>query len=142
MSDPVPSILDLLPHRPPMGMLDRLIDSDAQGMRCAATIRPGNLFLRDGVLEPAALIEYMAQAMAAHVCLKSGSPKPQMGYLVAVRDMEMPAVGPALGADLVIEVIEQGVMGDFASYDGKVIVDEKVVCQGNLKVFRLREDAT
>ena len=58
---------DLLPHRPPMVLIDGVESFDAAAMRLVArvTIREGQLFYAEGGVPNWAAIEFMAQAAAA-----------------------------------------------------------------------------
>ena len=60
---------DLLPHRPPMVLLDGVESFDAAAMRLVArvTIREGQLFYAEGGVPNWVAIEYMAQTAAALV---------------------------------------------------------------------------
>lgn len=61
-----PPVAGLVPHAGPMCLLDRVLDWDADQIRCEATVS-GPHPLKIGARLPAtALIEYAAQAMAAH----------------------------------------------------------------------------
>ena len=75
---------ELLPHRPPMLLIDEIIDWGAQHASAALTIRPDTLFL-EGDRVPAHIgIEYMAQtcgAWAGAVARESGL-APRRGYLL------------------------------------------------------------
>ena len=62
----VPPMASLVPHAGAMCLLDRVIDWDEDGIRCEATVADRHP-LKVGTRLPAtALIEYAAQAMAAH----------------------------------------------------------------------------
>ena len=142
MTDALPRITDLIPHRGRMRLLDRVVSTAYGAMTAEGVVRGDNPFLRDGLLAPAALIEYMAQAMAALVSWRHGDPEPKMGYLVGARNVtfEPVAIGP--GATVRAWVCEEAVLGDFAAFDGVVFVDDAVACRGNLKVFRVPEGST
>lgn len=61
------AITDLLPQRPPMLMVDRVVASDAKSCSTELTIRGDNLFVDDGALSAAGLIENMAQSCAVRI---------------------------------------------------------------------------
>lgn len=69
-----PPVAALVPHAGPMCLLDRVIDWDAAGIRCEATVGEAHPLQVDGRLPATSLIEYAAQAMAAHGRLIAGSP--------------------------------------------------------------------
>lgn len=78
-----PDITTLLPHRCPMLLLDTLTNAQAGRIEACITVRAGNIFLRDdGTLENVALLEAMAQCLAAGNGLHTPG---RIGYLAAVR---------------------------------------------------------
>lgn len=62
-----PSIVQLVPHREPMILLDELIDWKRGWARCAWTVREEARFVEQGVLEIPFTMEHMAQSVA--VCM-------------------------------------------------------------------------
>lgn len=133
------TIEELIPHRGNMLMIDEVISVDKNAMRCVATVGRNNLFLRHGELERSALPEYMAQTMAAFVGYwgrKSGSTAPEAGYLVGAQEIVFGEHSVREGDQLVIDIVQEAVMGAYGSYSGQVKVANAVVCQGVLKVIR------
>ena len=67
MSPPVaPPVAGLVPHAGPMCLLERVVDWSDEGIRCEATVTEAHPLRTGGRLPATALIEYAAQAMAAH----------------------------------------------------------------------------
>jgi predicted hotdog family 3-hydroxylacyl-ACP dehydratase len=58
--------LELVPHRPPMLLIDSLIEAGEDYSICTASIRLDSVFLGDEGVPAITGIEYMAQAVAAH----------------------------------------------------------------------------
>lgn len=86
--DPLPTIEALVPHRPPMLLLDS-VDSYGRGwIKAKVFIREDSAFVVDANLPPIVLLEYMAQAVAAYSGLES-SGAPRVGYLVGVRQLDI-----------------------------------------------------
>ena len=85
-SPPVPAIADLLPHRPPMVLLDAIIHWDEQRIHCQSQshLQPDNPLRQAGVLSVFAGVEYAAQAMAAHARLlmaRAPDAEPRKGFI-------------------------------------------------------------
>ena len=57
-------VADYVPHRPPILMIDEIVEVTPDGSVCRATLRPDCPFAIDGQVHPAALIEIAAQAFA------------------------------------------------------------------------------
>lgn len=82
-------ILGLIPHAGGMCLLDRVVAHTELDIECAASTHtsPGHVLRRDDQLSALHLVEYAAQAMAAHGALISGGV--QRGMLAAVRDIRL-----------------------------------------------------
>lgn len=84
---------DILPHRPPMIFIDRLVAFDVAAKRvvCEATVTEKQLFF-DGLGVPSHVaIEYMAQAAAAlvGVTARAKGEAPRPGLLLGTRRLEL-----------------------------------------------------
>lgn len=86
-----PLIEQLLPHRDPMILIDRLVETDGQETICEVTITPQSMF-REAAGVPAFVgIEYMAQTIAAHGGYQSylAHEPISIGLLLGTRRLEM-----------------------------------------------------
>jgi len=127
----------ILPHRPPMRLIDEIERATEKTLRARLTVRGDNLFLESGVFHRCGLLECMAHAVASLFGIRNceAEGEAQIGYLVGAgpvtyADLDVPA-----GAVLVIEVEEIGSTGGFGSYRCRVSWDSRTVCQGIVKVF-------
>lgn len=85
-----PPLEQLLPHRPPMILIDRMIDATDAGSTCEVTIGPQTLFMEPGGVPAFVGLEYMAQAVAAYGGYKSylaGEPM-AMGFLLGIPQLK------------------------------------------------------
>ncbi len=83
-----PPMSELLPHGPPMLLLDEVLEAGPEHAVCTLTLRRDSLFMRDDRVQCVVAIEYMAQAVGAYIGLqtrKSGGP-PRAGFLVGARE--------------------------------------------------------
>jgi predicted hotdog family 3-hydroxylacyl-ACP dehydratase len=60
-----PALRDLLPHRPPMILIDELVHCTAAEVVCRVTVRDGDPFVVDGRVPALVSLEYFAQTVAA-----------------------------------------------------------------------------
>src|SRR4051812_987193 len=84
-----PPVAALLPHRPPMLLLDEVCAVAQAGLTCRAVVRATSLFVREGQAHVVLALEYMAQTVAAFVGLRAlarGEPI-RVGYLVGSREV-------------------------------------------------------
>lgn len=105
-------ILTLLPQRPPFVMIDQLIHFDEKVTTTQWTLRQDSLFMGDnGVLNPCALVENIAQTCAArmgyinHYIYKESV---KLGFIGGIKNLQVlrsPRVGEVLTTS--IEVIEE-----------------------------------
>ncbi len=80
------NILDYIPQRPPVVMVDRFHGVEGDCSRSGFTVPPDHIFCAGGVLDECALVENMAQSAALRVgwlCVSSGSPVP-LGFIGSV----------------------------------------------------------
>lgn len=114
-----PSSLErLMPHRPPMLLLDRVLEHDTTSIVCQARVHEHSPFVRHGAMPAVATLEHMAQATAAWLGLRAierGEPV-GVGYLVGSRQLELAV--DELGAGEELEVRAEHVWGEeqFATF--------------------------
>ena len=81
----LPSLSEILPHAPPMILLDELLEFTPGRVRCAVRLRPDSPLIEGGKVRALVCVEYMAQAVAAYAGMVSrtaGQP-PRIGFLLA-----------------------------------------------------------
>lgn len=86
----LPSIADLLPHRPPMLWLDQVVAHAGDDIHCRLTIRESQVFVEQGEVEPIVAIEWMAQSVGALVGMfdRARAENPRPGFLIAIPEAE------------------------------------------------------
>jgi predicted hotdog family 3-hydroxylacyl-ACP dehydratase len=100
-----PPIAELLPHRPPMLLLDAVVAFGDESVECTVEIRESSTFFEPPAGVPAwVALEYCAQAIAAFAGLKARSQggKPRLGLLVAARDFSLQTSAFSAGDMLVV----------------------------------------
>lgn len=107
------TILKLIPQRPPMVMVDRLIYSEEVLTRSDFMIREENIFVKEGFLQAPGLIENIAQTAALRVGYQywiKNEPAPP-GYIGAIKQLVIHHL-PALGEIIETEIrVEQEIFG-------------------------------
>lgn len=127
----------LIPHRPPLRFVDRLVQcSDDSGV--VEAVIPTDNLLVDEVrrVDPLVLVELMAQAYAAvkgYRDLMTGQPV-RKGYLVGIKRLEVVSV-PTVGERLAISVRTVASFGGFAVAEATVIRKDRLIASANLKLW-------
>lgn len=124
-----PAITELIPHRPPMVLVDSVRKFDDNSIETSLLIRDELMFAQARGLPSWTAIEIMAQSISAYAGLKGrqrGEP-PQIGYLLGSRRLQLPIEFFAPGKTLVIRASEHYMhegLGQFhceIDYDGHTI---------------------
>lgn len=86
-----PAIQELLPHRPPMLLLDAVVAFDDESVECEVEVRESSTFFEPGGVPAWVALEYCAQAIAAYAGLKAHTAggQPRIGLLVAARELTL-----------------------------------------------------
>jgi len=86
-----PPVEQLLPHRSPMILIDRLVEANEQEGTCEVTITPQSMFLEAAGVPAFVGIEYMAQSIAAHSGYQHylANEPIAVGLLMGTRRLEM-----------------------------------------------------
>lgn len=132
----------LMPHRPPMRLVERLIEYSGQaGVVETEVATDGPLIDGDGRLDAVALAELLAQAYAVikgYGALKDGR-QVRKGFLVGIR--ELVCEGSVLAGDRLRIAVRSVVdVEDFTVAEGEVWRDAERVAHGSLKLWIPEED--
>jgi predicted hotdog family 3-hydroxylacyl-ACP dehydratase len=140
---PYPPIEQLLPHRSPMILLDRMVDATEMGSTCEVTIRPEILFLESAGVPAFVGLEYMAQAVAAYGGYKAylaGEPV-TVGFVLGTPLFKTSCQFFAVGQTLQIQVTH--IWGDHELMQFHCVIQDactgELLQQAELNVFRPKD---
>jgi predicted hotdog family 3-hydroxylacyl-ACP dehydratase len=125
-----------LPHRPPMLMIDDIVEVTEPRAVCRTTIHPDCVFAIDGLVHPSAMIEFVAQACAIHVgvlCARDGDP-PRLGLITSCREITFAVDSFAVGDELTIVVNKVFAGRQLAAFTGTVTRGEALCATVQLSV--------
>jgi predicted hotdog family 3-hydroxylacyl-ACP dehydratase len=115
-----PPIDSLVPHKPPMVLLDEVVSHDASGTVCRVRVGPGRPFADEsGDLPIAVTLEYMAQCAAVRTGLRrwsEGKGAVRVGYLIGTRLLRFSRERLASGDELDVRAKEVWDDGELASF--------------------------
>jgi predicted hotdog family 3-hydroxylacyl-ACP dehydratase len=134
-----PGIPELLRHEHPMSLLQEVLSFGGGEVACAARVTEDCPFLRKGVLPGVALLEYMAQAIAAFVTLErrrtsNSDSGPRTGYLVAARDVEVYVPSLVVGDRFEVRAVLDWTEAQVARFSCQVMAD-RCLASGRLTVY-------
>ena len=124
MSAEHPFVLEeLLPHKHPMILIDRIVNSDEAQFTATVRISEEVPFFEPPRGVPTYVgIEYVAQTVAALIGMRAriAGGEVKLGYLLGTRKLESTTDYFALGAQLNIRVIAEFESKDLAKYAGEI----------------------
>ena len=130
---------DILPHRPPMLLLEDVIAHDADKVTATLTIAEHSRFFAAGKGVPAYVgLEYMAQACGAYAGAlgRTAGEEPKIGYLLGTRDFESSVAFFPEGARLSVTALVLYRDAELGSFQCQIAIGDKVVASARLAVFQ------
>ena len=129
-------ILDLIPQRPPMTMIDALIAADEKSARGQLYIRESNLFIDNGFLAEPGLIEFIAQTAAAYTGYKNRTTNKEVseGYIGAIKNLvihELPKVNSHIQSEI---VVENEIVG-YTIIAGRVYQENRLLAECEMRIL-------
>lgn len=122
------NILDLIPQRAPIVMVDEFLGIDNNVSRTRFTVYNDNIFVSNGEFSECGLIEHIAQSAAARVgyIFKSKNLPIPIGYIGSVNNFviyQNPKVGEAINTtiEIIQEVFNITLIQAYCHIDGKEI---------------------
>jgi 3-hydroxymyristoyl/3-hydroxydecanoyl-(acyl carrier protein) dehydratase len=134
------NILELIPQRQPMVMIDYLESCDEKQAVSRLTIREDNIFLNSNGLTASGMMEAMAQTAAARTgyLLKnhpeSSNKKVPVGVIGSIKNFRLyfqPPVGSVIKTT--VEIEHEVLMATIVK--GKVEVDGKTAAEAELQIY-------
>ena len=136
MNTTVENIQSFIPQRPPFVMIDKLLHFSDTTTSTGFIIRPDNIFVEDGEFKEPGLVENIAQTAAARAgyISKTENKPVQVGYIGAVNNLQIFSL-PKTGDELITEITIENQIFDVTLISGKIICNDKIIAQCNMKIF-------
>jgi predicted hotdog family 3-hydroxylacyl-ACP dehydratase len=134
-----PPIVELIPHRPPMLLLDRVLSYDGVRVVCETVLEASSPFVDQGQVPAVVGIEYMAQAIAAGAGLSArdkGETAARMGFLLGCRDLTIAVDNFRVGDRLTVEARRTWGEKELGSFACQVRRGDEVLVEGALTVYQ------
>ncbi|MBK6338014.1 MAG: 3-hydroxyacyl-ACP dehydratase [Bacteroidetes bacterium] len=130
------NVLEVLPQRPPMVMIDRLLFVDTKKTISTFFIDKDCIFCNKAFLNESGIVENIAQTGAAGFgYLDFIAQKPiLLGFIASIKNLIINQL-PPIGQTLITEVVvEDPVMG-FNIIKGKILLNELEIASCEMRIF-------
>lgn len=137
-------ILDIIPHKPPMALIDKVVEFTPETITAVVTITDQSLFFQNGGVPSYVGIEYMAQAVAAWngLIARQNNLPGGIGYLLGTRKMKLIIENFKEGSHLEIKGRCKFTDGEIASFECSIHLDGTEVASAALTVFQPKNQET
>ncbi len=136
------SIEELLIHRPPMLLLDKVVGYDDAGIVASVVIRESSLLVTPEGVPGHVAMEYMAQACGAYagaMALEAGTPV-KIGFLLGTRMCRVLVPWFRVGDRLLVSASIVFHDEQLAAFDCKIEIGSRLVADAQLKVYQPQDD--
>jgi predicted hotdog family 3-hydroxylacyl-ACP dehydratase len=129
-------IESIIPQRPPFVMIDELIYSDEKCSRTRFRVRAENIFIENGCLSEAGLLENIAQTAAARAGFTAHNEnKPvRLGYIGAVKNFEVFGL-PVIADTLETEIVISNQVFNVIVINGTINCNNRLLAICEMKIF-------
>lgn len=130
------NILDLIPQRPPIVMVDSFLGISDNISRTCFTVTEENIFVNDGIFSECGLIEHIAQSAAARVgyVFKGRDERIPIGYIGSINDFKfvaLPVVGDRIETE--VEVIQE--VFNITLIQARCFIGNNMAASCRMKIF-------
>ncbi|MFZ4520459.1 MAG: hydroxymyristoyl-ACP dehydratase [Bacteroidales bacterium] len=128
-----------IPQKPPMVMVDRLVEIVDKSTVTAFLIREDNVFCENGMFREPGLIENMAQTAAAGVGAQPGSVQGEapLGFIGGIRNLKISGF-PKVGQEIITRITVLHEVFDATIVQGEIFLDDRLIAGCELKIFLIK----
>jgi predicted hotdog family 3-hydroxylacyl-ACP dehydratase len=140
VSAPFPPVVELVPHDPPMLLIDELLEADADHAVSRVSLTERSTFVVDGKVPALVTVEYMAQTIAAFAGTQQRAKGEaiQLGFLMGCRSMTLAVESLSVGDELRVEVKQVWASDKLGQFECAVTRDGLPIAQATLSVYQGR----
>lgn len=146
-----PTIEELIPHRPPMVLVDRVVRVDGLETETAFSITPNCLFVAQGVLSEMGMLENLAQTSFIFLNYFFIKPnevlwdkkKDNLGVISTIVNLDvsaLPKVGQVLHTHTQTELAFTSDFLKICTIQGTISVDGNIALQATMKMLLQTKD--
>jgi predicted hotdog family 3-hydroxylacyl-ACP dehydratase len=129
-------ILDLIPQRPPMVLIDKLIGAGEKSAAGLLFIRESNVFCENGFLQEGGLMEFIAQTAAAWEGYRQLSLQAEVktGFIGAIKNLSIYSL-PEMNTEIQSEIIVDSELLGYTIITGKIFQNNIVVAECEMRIL-------
>jgi predicted hotdog family 3-hydroxylacyl-ACP dehydratase len=135
----VPPLHDLIPHRPPMLFVDRILGEADDGATCRGRVPEAFALVRGGRAPALVALEVAAQTAAVWEALKrsreTGRSSVRTGYLVSIKDVVFHRSTIEADVELIASVRLEASMAELTTYAVDVSVEGGQALSGTIGTY-------
>jgi predicted hotdog family 3-hydroxylacyl-ACP dehydratase len=130
------NILDLIPQRPPMVMINQLTYVGEKSAKGRLIIQESNLFVHNGKMQEAGLVEFIAQTAAAYTGYLSISNNQEVkkGFIGSVKNLVIHSL-PDINTEIQSEIIKDTELLGFTIITGRVFQNDNVLAECEMRIL-------
>ncbi len=131
-------IQNLIPHRYPMILIDKVLSVEEDKIRCEVKIRRDSFLCENNRVPSYLGVEYIAQSIAAFGGAQNyeKTRAPQVGFLLGVRGYKSSRSYFNVGEVLTTQVRAKFFEGSLGSFSGDIFIDGKHIVRTDMTTFR------
>lgn len=129
-------ILDLIPQRPPMVLIDQLISTSEKSAVGRLFIKESNVFCENGFLQEGGLMEFIAQTAAAYEGYRQLSLQEEVkpGFIGAIKNLSVHFL-PEINTEIQSEIIVDNELLGYTLITGKIFQNNNVVAECEMRIL-------
>lgn len=134
-------ILDLIPQRPPIVMIDTFLGIDTNDVAQAAlTVLSNNIFVENNLLQEPGIVEHIAQTAAARAgyLFKINNEPIILGFIGSVDKLKIYRL-PNIGERLITSISVISEIGDITMISAQTVVEKELIAECRMKIFLKKE---
>jgi 3-hydroxymyristoyl/3-hydroxydecanoyl-(acyl carrier protein) dehydratase len=129
-------ILEMIPQRPPIVMVDKLISVEEGKTTTGLSVQPDNIFVMDGIFREPGIIENIAQSAALGVgyTYRNNNEEVPLGFIGAIKNLVINFL-PEVYSELTTEVTVEYQVMEATLIRGCVFSEGNLVAECEMKIF-------
>jgi predicted hotdog family 3-hydroxylacyl-ACP dehydratase len=129
-------ILEYIPQRPPVVMIDKLLYAGTDKTVSGLLVTASNIFFNNGAFSESGLVENIAQTAAIGMgyLSKQENKKVPVGFIASIKDLKIHQL-PVAGDEIITEVIVTNQVMEVSIVKGVVHKGDTLLAECEMRIF-------